>query len=156
MYKLGSASKKRLNTCNAEIQLIITEAIKVSQIDFGVAQGERTVEQQQHYFNEGKSKVNPKAYATLEELLSKGKHIVDGNIRKKADAVDIYAYVNGSANWEKHNLCYVGGVITSTAKRLLKEGKITKCLRWGGNWDNDGEIISDQNFQDLPHFELID
>jgi len=155
MYKLGRTSNKRLDTCNDDLKLIIRESIKVSQIDFGVAQGERTVEQQQEYFNEGRSKINPKAYETIEALLLKAKHIVDGVIRSKADAVDVYAYINGKASWEKHNLSYLGGVITSTAIRLFSEGRISKKIRWGGNWDNDGEIITDQNFQDLPHYESI-
>jgi len=155
MYRLGKTSNKRLDTCNSDIQLIIRESIKVSQIDFGIAQGERTVEQQQEYFNEGRSKINPKAYETIEALLLRAKHIVDGVIREKADAVDVYAYINGKANWEKHNLSYLGGVITSTAIRLFSEGRISKKIRWGGNWDNDGEIITDQNFQDLPHYESI-
>jgi len=155
MYKLGRTSNKRLNTANNDIQLVIREAIKVTQIDFGVAQCERTIIQQQLYFDNGKSKVNPKAYDTIEELLSKGKHIVDGVIRKKSDAVDIYAYVNGRANWDKASLCYLGGVITSTANRLFNEERISNKIRWGGNWDNDGEIITDQLFQDLPHYESL-
>jgi len=28
-------------------------------------------------------------------------------------------------------------------------------LRWGGNWDMDGEPITDQDFQDLVHFEEV-
>jgi hypothetical protein len=28
-------------------------------------------------------------------------------------------------------------------------------LRWGGDWDSDKDT-KDQNFNDLPHFELID
>ena len=155
MHKLGKSSGRKLSTCHPDLQLIVIESIKVSTIDFGVAQGERTVEQQQQYFNDGKSKINPKAYDSLKELLSKAKHIVDGEIRILSDAVDLYAYVNNSANWEVKNLCFIGGVITSTAKRLLSEGRISHELRWGGNWDMDGEIITDQNFQDLPHFELI-
>lgn len=154
MYKLGKTSNERLNTCNENLQLIIRESIKVSQIDFGVAQGERTIEQQQEYYNDGKSKINPSKYMTVEALLEHAKHIVDGDIRKKSDAVDIYAYVNGSASWDEKHLCYLAGVITSTASRLLTEGKVNKIIRWGGNWDEDGEIITDQSFQDLPHFEI--
>jgi peptidoglycan L-alanyl-D-glutamate endopeptidase CwlK len=29
-------------------------------------------------------------------------------------------------------------------------------LRWGGNWDRDGEPVTDQDFQDLVHFELAE
>jgi hypothetical protein len=27
-------------------------------------------------------------------------------------------------------------------------------LRWGGNWDMDAEILTDQNFDDYPHVEI--
>jgi hypothetical protein len=27
-------------------------------------------------------------------------------------------------------------------------------VRWGGDWDNDGDLM-DQEFHDLPHFELV-
>ena len=70
-------------------------------------------------------------------------------------AFDIYAFVKGKANWERHNLCVVGGVIMGTAKALLDAGHIGHRLRWGGNWDMDGEILTDQQFDDMPHFELI-
>jgi hypothetical protein len=38
---------------------------------------------------------------------------------------------------------------------LYEQEKITSKLKWGANWDMDGEIITDQGFMDLPHFELI-
>jgi peptidoglycan L-alanyl-D-glutamate endopeptidase CwlK len=37
---------------------------------------------------------------------------------------------------------------------LLVEGKISHAIRWGGDWDSD-DIFDDQNFDDLPHFELV-
>lgn len=155
MYKLGRTSQNRLNTCHPDLVLIITEAIKVSQIDFGVSQGERTVEQQQMYFNAGKSKVNPKDYDTLDELLKRGKHIVDGDIRKLSEAVDLFAYYNGAAHWDTPSLAFIGGVVISTSNRLFSEGKIKHKIRWGGNWNSDSVIITDQSFQDLPHYELV-
>jgi len=42
----------------------------------------------------------------------------------------------------------------ATAERLYNEGKITHKLRWGGDWDSD-KVFDDQNFDDLPHFELV-
>lgn len=154
-FKLGKTSKSRLDTCHKDIVLIIEEAIKVSPVDFGVAQGERTIEQQQEYFDKGNSRINPQSYSTVELLLNRAKHIVDGNIRKKSEAVDVFAYYNGKAQWDNETLCLIAGVIISVANKLYDEGKITHKLRWGGNWDSDGVIISDQSFQDLPHFELL-
>lgn len=156
MYKLGNKSNLNLKTCNSDLQLVIKESIKISEVDFSVVQGSRTVEQQQEYFDNNKSNVNPKAYSTLEELFKKGKHLTDDDIRKLSDAVDLCAYVNGKANWEDRYLCYIGGVVTSTAKRLYLEGRIKKEIRWGGNWDRDGEIITDQRLKDLPHYESIE
>lgn len=148
-YTYSQVSRKRLDTAHNDLQRVFELALERSHVDFGIAQGERTVEQQQQYFDEGKSKVNPRAYETLEELLSKGKHIVDGDIRKKSEAVDVYAYYNGKAQWDKEHLCYIAGVVMSCAIELGID------LRWGGNWDSDGVVISDQSFQDLPHFELL-
>ncbi len=29
-------------------------------------------------------------------------------------------------------------------------------IRWGGNWDQDGEPVTDQDFQDLMHYEIVE
>jgi peptidoglycan L-alanyl-D-glutamate endopeptidase CwlK len=155
MYQLGKTSKQRLSTCHEDLQLIFNESIKVSTVDFGIAQGERSIEQQQEYFDNEKSKINPKNYSSLIELYKKAKHLVDGKIRKKSDAVDVYAYYNGLAQWDLESLCYIAGVVTATANRLLKEKKISHKIRWGGNWDQDGVILIDQSFIDGPHYELV-
>ena len=148
MNKLSKTSEARLNTCDPYIQKVIRKAIQISAIDFGVAQGERTIEDQTKYFNEGKSKVNPANY-TKEELPLKGKHITD-NVYTKSGAVDIYAYIPGKgASWDKNHLCYLAGVIMSI------DAQMESKLRWGGNWDMDGEIVIDQGFDDLPHYEMI-
>ena len=147
MKTLSKTSDARLSTCDPYIQKVLRKAIEISAVDFGVAQGKRTVEEQAQYFKEGKSKVNPASY-TKEELPLKGKHITD-DVYTMAGAVDIYAYLSGKgASWDTKHLCYLAGVIMSIDSQM--ENK----LRWGGNWDMDGEIISDQNFQDLPHFEM--
>ena len=143
----SKTSEARLSTCESYLQKVFNKAIELSHIDFGIAQGERTIELQRQYFNEGKSKVNPDAY-TQEVLPLKGKHITN-LAYTKAGAVDIYAYINGAASWDVKSLCYIAGVIMSIDKSLENR------MRWGGNWNMDGEIISDQNFQDLPHFEMV-
>jgi peptidoglycan L-alanyl-D-glutamate endopeptidase CwlK len=134
-------SESNLKTCHKDLQKIASEAIRVSRIDFGISEGYRSVEKQQEYFNQGKSKVDG--------IKIKGKHNYNPSM-----AFDIYAYVGGKAVWETKHLCYLGGMIVGIAEMLLAKGEITHKLRWGGNWDMDGEIISDQTFQDLPHFEL--
>lgn len=142
MYKFGMVSRKKLDSCHEDLQLIIQEALKLSDVDFGISEGHRDVATQQMYFRQGKSKIDG--------VTKLGKHNV-----MPSEAVDIYGYVNGRATYNVQTLAYIAGVVTAAAKVLYEQGKVNYIIRWGGNWDRDGEIITDQNFDDLPHFELV-
>lgn len=142
MYKFGRASKLRLQTCHKDLQLIMEESIKITDVDFGIAEGHRDIALQQQYFKEGKSKIDG---------ISKiGKHNLLPSM-----ATDVYPFVNGRACYEVEHISYLAGVIHAVAEMLYAQGKITHKLRWGGNWDMDGEILLDQSFDDRPHFELV-
>lgn len=134
-YKLGTASKRRLATCNIEVNEIINEAIATSVVDFGIPAygGRRTAVEQNKLYKRGDSKKD--GY----EKLSK---------HQDGDAVDIVAYVNGGYTYERDYYVMLAGHILSTAKRL------GYTLRWGGDWDSDLDL-KDQTFNDLCHFELI-
>lgn len=159
-YKFGKKSKEKLATAEKDLQLIMEEAIKVSEVDFGINEGHRSEEDQLKYFLKGYSKIDPRVPA----LKKKGKHLYN-----PSQAVDIKIYISKelqeqarnkdrkTKNWayDKEHLCYVAGVIMTTAKRLYDEGKVKHKLRWGGNWDRDGLILFDHTLHDYPHFELI-
>lgn len=66
-----------------------------------------------------------------------------------SNAVDIAPYVDGHISWNEYHCCYVAGIVMAIAK--LKGIKI----RWGGNWDMDSEPVTDQDFQDLVHYEIL-
>lgn len=117
-------------------------AINVSDVDFGIAEGHRSVALQQKYFKEGKSKID--GIKTL------GKHNYN-----PAMAVDIYPFVDGKANYTPEIVTYIAGIIRVVSEILYSSGKITFKIRWGGNWDMDGLILIDQSFDDRPHFELV-
>lgn len=138
--KFSERSKSKLATCHYELITIMEAAIETSEIDFGISEGHRTVERQKELFDDGKSKIDG--------ITKKGKHNYE-----PALACDIYAYI-GKVSWDDKHLIYLGGHIKGVAALLKLQGKITHDLRWGGNWDRDGVIISDQTFIDLPHFEL--
>jgi len=139
--KLSTISQARLNTCHQDLRLIFSEAIKVTLVDFGIAEGHRTVERQQQLFKEGKSQIDG--------VTRLGKHNYNPSM-----AVDIYGWVNGKTCYDERTLCYLAGTIMAVAGTLLNQGRITHELVSGLNWDGDGEIITDQKFQDLVHFEL--
>ncbi len=142
MFKFGKTSKERLSTCHVDIQLIMNETIKITNVDFGIAEGHRSIEKQQQYFQEGKSKIDG--------TNKKGKHNYTPSL-----AVDIYPYFNNSAKWDNEHLSYLSGIIHAVSEMLLTDGKISHKIRWGGNWDMDGVILLDQSFDDRPHFELV-
>lgn len=137
MYQLGTTSKERLSTCDRRLQEIIYLAIKRSPIDFGVAEGHRSTTRQKSLYDQGKSKIDG--------IKRKGKHNFN-----PSQAVDLYAWVNGKASWDASSLILIAGVVYAAASEL------GYTIRWGGNWDQDGEIITDQRFQDFPHFEIIE
>ena len=55
--------------------------------------------------------------------------------------------INGKLSWEKEHCLVLAGMVLAIGKTL------GHSIRWGGNWDMDGEPITDQDFQDLVHFE---
>lgn len=135
-YKFGKTSKRKLATATVRLRSVMNEAIRISPMDFGIAEGHRSLSTQKKYFKEGKSK--------LDGVTKLSKHQ-----QLPSHAVDIYAYYNGKAQWDKESIIFLAGIIMAVAKKMRVR------LRWGGNWDGDGVIIHDQSFQDLVHFEVI-
>lgn len=147
---LGKGSNRELDTCHVDMQLIHREAITYSPIDYSIVQGERLFGEQLILFNQGKSRLDPRD----PEQLKRAKHVITEE-RPKSEATDIALYVPGKElAYHEEGIILVVGHILATAKRLYNEGKITHLIRWGGNWDGDNEIVTDQNFNDLVHLEL--
>lgn len=131
MPKFGKTSQSRLKTCHPDLQLLMLEVIKL--YDFSVLEGERTLEQQQKYFKEGKSK--------LDGINKKSKHQNSPSL-----AIDIAPY---PIDWnDKNRFYYLAGLVMAKASDLGIK------IRWGSDWDMDSDF-KDQNFYDLPHFELV-
>ena len=140
-YNFGRRSHSKKITCHRDLQLILDEAIKV--IDFSILEGARSLETQQEYFAQGKSK--------LDGVNKKSKHQVSDD-EPLSRAVDIAPY---PIDWnDSLRFAFLAGVMQSVATNLLEENKITHKLRWGGDWDSDNDF-KDQTFFDFPHFELI-
>jgi peptidoglycan L-alanyl-D-glutamate endopeptidase CwlK len=147
MYKLGKGSLKKLESVHHDLVKIIKLAITRTPIDFGISEGHRSLERQKELYDQGKSKIDG--------INKKGKHNYSPSL-----AIDLYAYhpdieVRKKLAYDVPTLCIIAGVIISCADELKAKGDIKHSVRWGGNWDNDGVILYDQSFDDLPHFELV-
>lgn len=146
MYTFGKNSIERLNTCHTDLIKIMKEAIKV--YDFSVLEGLRSANQQALYFQTGRSK--------LDGVVQLSKHQDHGD--GLSYAIDIMPYKRGTNAFsgeqeDIYRFYYLAGLIKGIASKLLEEGKISHTIRFGGDW-NSNDIFSDQNFNDLPHFEL--
>ncbi len=137
MPSFGQASMGHLITCDEQLQVLCKVAIQV--IDFSVIEGARTLEKQQEYFMQGKSKLDG-----LGRHKSKHQSI-------PSRAVDLMPYpgvINGVSVWDEPRRFHIlAGVMLSCAQQL------DIAITWGGDWDGDF-VFSDQSFNDLPHFEL--
>jgi len=137
-YKFGKRSEAELATIKSALSNVCRRALKYGEMDATVIQGRRSKTEQNRYFKLGKSRVE----------WPYGKHNV-AEPEKLAGAVDIVPCVNAKPSWNpNHCLVWAGLMLAAAAEEGVK-------IRWGGNWDRDGEPITDQDFQDLAHFELV-
>ena len=146
-YFLGKKSRRELEGVKCPLQRVVIEAIQLTEQDFSVHDGRRTLEEQRSYYRRGVSKT------------MKSKHLT-GN------AVDLVPYINGKLRWEWDAIYPIAEAMRTAAKKLNVD------IRWGGAWDR---ILTDTDkepewlveayaarrrkagkrvFIDGPHFEL--
>lgn len=148
MHKFGKKSVKCLKSCHEDIQKINNYAIETVSIDYGIHEGHRTDAKQLEYYLSGKSRIDPRS----PYLKKRGMHL-----RTPSMAFDFHVaekYLGRSLAWDNIHLTYVAAYLMGIADIMFDAEAITHKLRWGGNWDQDGILLEDQNFDDLPHLEL--
>jgi peptidoglycan L-alanyl-D-glutamate endopeptidase CwlK len=109
MFRLSKRSMSRLRGVDTGLVKVVTRAIQLTNIDFGVTEGLRTFERQQEL-------VAAKASKTL-----KSKHI-DGR------AVDVAAYLGSRVSWELN----LYDDIADAMKEAAIEYDVN--IRWGAAW----------------------
>jgi peptidoglycan L-alanyl-D-glutamate endopeptidase CwlK len=126
MNRFSDASLNRMVGVNKKLVEIAHRALELSPIDFGIPQygGMRSAEEQNNLFHQGKSKCD--GYRV------KSNH-------QTGNALDVFAYVDGKASWEREHLAIVACAMLQAANELGYK------LEWGGLW---------ASFVDMPHFEL--
>lgn len=137
-YSYGRTSSGVLITASFKLQLVFDEALSMGLIDITAIEGRRAKARQNRLFAIDKSKVK----------WPNSKHNVL-NPNDLAHAVDAAPYVNGKASDVWYHCIFLAGVIQTCGEKLGIP------IRWGGNWDRDGEPITDQEFQDLWHYEEV-
>ena len=148
-YIIGSNSRSHLSQAHPDFTIIAEELIKI--IDFSADSSHRNQRSQDQAFASGRSKVqfpNSKHNSTPSNAI----HFNPWPI-KWPDK--LYQLDAKQAAKVLGRFYLLSGIVIGISSRLYNERKITSRIRWGGDWDMDGDIL-DQTFDDLTHFELID
>ena len=129
MPKFGTASLRRLSECDDRIQLVLNEVIRV--VDCSVICGYRDEDTQHELYRAGRSHVQwPDSRPN----------------RSPSMGVDVIPW---PVDWEdRERFTYFAGYVMGVADQH------NVALRWGGDWDRDWRV-RDNNFDDLPHFEIV-
>jgi len=149
MFRLSTRSMSRLEGVNPNIITLVTEAIKLTKVDFGVTCGMRTVEEQEKLVASGASQT------------MKSKHL-------EGRAVDLVAYIGSNVTWQLNMYDDLADAMAAAARKL------NVPVKWGAAWsvgniaEWDGTMEDAMNsyvdlrrsqgrrpFIDAPHFELM-
>lgn len=131
-FKFSDRSEARLYKVHPNLVKVARRALEISPIDFGIPAfgGIRTAADQNSLYRDGKSKADGFVNKSNHQLQDDG----------KGYALDVYAYVDGAASWEKSHLSIVAAAFLQAA---CEYGII---IEWGGLW---------KNFVDMPHFQYV-
>ena len=149
MFRLSTRSMSRLEGINPDLITVVTEAIKLTKVDFGVTCGMRTVEEQEKLVASGASQT------------MKSKHL-------EGRAVDLVAYVGSSVTWQLNMYDDIADAMADACCELGVP------IKWGAAWsegdigDYTGTMEEAMNayidlrrsegrrpFIDAPHFEMM-
>ncbi len=108
-FKLSRRSLERMQGVHPDLVKVVLSAIKITEVDFGVTEGLRTVEKQREYVSRGASKTMNSRHLT-------------------GHAVDLVAYIGSEIRWDwplYHK-------IAAAMKAAAKEHGV--AIVWGGDW----------------------
>lgn len=136
MPKFSQSSFSKLSTCHSDLQVLFYEVIK--HFDCQILEGYRDEKAQNAAYAVGNSQLK----------YPYGKHN-----HHPSYAVDVAPYPIPA--WSKTgDFLFFGGYVLGIAAMLKDQGKITHAIRYGGDWSRNNRI-TDENFKDYLHFEII-
>ena len=145
-FSFSQRSQDRLSNIHPDLVILCRHVLATGIMDFSIVEGARSESRQRDLVARGVS------------TTMNSKHLIqpDGY----AHAVDLYPYPVDMGKVRAHDaveICRFGllaGIMLLCARNLRETGIITSRIRWGGDWDKDGQTL-DHRFFDAPHFEII-
>lgn len=108
-YKLGPRSLLNLRGVHPDLVKVVKRALEISEVDFTVIEGLRSMARQKELFNKGATKT------------MRSRHIT-------GHAVDIVPYVGGSIRWDWPLFHPIAEAMKTAASEL------GIAVEWGGDW----------------------
>lgn len=109
VYVLSDKSKKKLTGVNEKLVRVVVRALELSEVDFVVVEGVRSVDRQKELVAAGAS------------TTMNSKHIV-------GRAVDLAPYIGGQVRWDWPPFYKIASAMKQAAKEL------NVSIVWGGDW----------------------
>ena len=108
-FKLSGNSLLKLNGVKEELRMVVTRAIQLTKVDFGVIEGMRTEKRQKELLASGASQT------------MRSRHLI-------GEAVDLMAYVGSRGSWELN--------LYDDIAEAMKEAAIEQGtgILWGAAW----------------------
>ena len=108
-FKLSRRSLERMQGIHPDLVKVVLLAIQLTEVDFGVTEGLRTIEKQREYFAKGASKTMNSRHLT-------------------GHAVDLVAYIGSEVRWDWPLYHKIADAMKRAAKSLGVP------IVWGGDW----------------------
>jgi len=109
MFTLGPRSKVRLQGVNPDLVKVVERAIKLSEVDFTVIEGLRTLERQRKLVDSGASQT------------MKSRHLT-------GHAVDLAAWVDDQVDWSWPLYDKIAAAMKQAS------AQVNVPIEWGGDW----------------------
>lgn len=168
MIQFSTSSNAQLATCELDLQEVAYRTADniIPELDFSIVEGHRPVVKQQEYFKKG--------LTHIDGIDEKGKHnyspsqafdfypwsptygTLTGHPTQVAEIAQKVQHKNETLDSAKARVMqFIYAKFYAIAARMKETAEeIGVDIRWGGDWDSDGDIL-DHSFVDLPHIELL-
>lgn len=147
-YVIGARSRERLEGVHPDLVRVVERAIEITDVDFAVICGVRTVKEQIALYAKGRTTAQMRKAGVYDRAGEPGEKIVTWTLNSQhfrnpktgfGHAVDLAPFIGGKIDWTWKHF----PMIARAMKIAAKEADVP--VEWGGDW---------VQRPDGPHFQL--
>lgn len=146
MFQFGNRSQATLLTVKPALQKLALTAIALSDIDFGVVQGARTIDQQKRLYGHGRTAVQCQSHGVPPAYARPDLPVVTWTLNSNhigGNAIDVCPFVDGTYDWDNDGRKGYWPRVHAAFVAASRQTGIP--MYWGGEFST----------PDRPHFSLV-